>query len=107
MDALKKAQDACSKKLLSEEKYCDAVAVLREGQRVPFVRPLLASLSPPLDKALYLGRSSDLVNVGCVAIFQAYKIYRVRVINYGSLVIKKGYFMAMCFLAFRWKTIGG
>ena len=52
--AMKKAQDRWSKKLLSDEKYCDAVAVLREGQRVPFVRPLLASLSPPLDTALYL-----------------------------------------------------
>ena len=70
--ALKKAQDRWSKKLLSREKYCDAVAVLREGQRVPFVRPLLASLSPPLDKALYLGKSSDLVNDRCVAILRKY-----------------------------------
>jgi len=48
------AQDAWSERLISEEKFCDTVAVLGpEGERFPFVRALLANLSDPLNAALY------------------------------------------------------
>ncbi|CAE7948012.1 unnamed protein product [Symbiodinium sp. KB8] len=49
------ARDAWSERLISEEKFCDAVAVLGpEGERFPFVRALLANLSDPLNAALCL-----------------------------------------------------
>ena len=55
MDTLKEAQDIWAESLLSDNEFCDAVAVLREGHRVPFLRPLLANLSLPLRKALWSG----------------------------------------------------
>ena len=35
MDTLKEAQDIWAESLLSDNEFCDAVAVLREGHRVP------------------------------------------------------------------------
>ncbi|CAE7598212.1 btbd6a [Symbiodinium natans] len=50
----KQAQDRWSERLLSEERFADAVAILgAEGQRVPFIRAHLAALSEPLCAALY------------------------------------------------------
>ena len=48
------ARAACCEKLLANEKYCDAVAIVGpEAHRVPFIRALLANLSEPLGAALY------------------------------------------------------
>eukprot|EP00434_Breviolum_minutum_P026448 symbB.v1.2.023383.t2/scaffold2106.1/size89218/2 len=48
------AQDRWAESLLTEVDYCDAVAILGEDEvRVPFVRALVATLSPPLRAALY------------------------------------------------------
>eukprot|EP00438_Fugacium_kawagutii_P000066 Skav228439 [mRNA] locus=scaffold5757:27041:28180:+ [translate_table: standard] len=47
-------QDQWSERLISEEKFCDAVAVLGpEGRKVPLIRAHLAALSEPLNAALY------------------------------------------------------
>lgn len=54
MELFAQAQEKWSESLLSEEVYCDAVAILGlEAQRVPFIRPLLACLSQPLKALLY------------------------------------------------------
>eukprot|EP00434_Breviolum_minutum_P038162 symbB.v1.2.033843.t1/scaffold4261.1/size42272/2 len=51
---LKVAQQKWSEKLVSDEKFCDAVAILgAEGHRRPFLRAHLAAMSEPLCAALY------------------------------------------------------
>eukprot|EP00438_Fugacium_kawagutii_P030939 Skav233222 [mRNA] locus=scaffold1215:94379:95815:+ [translate_table: standard] len=50
----KAVQDKWSERLISEEKFSDAVAILGpEGRKVPFIRAHLAALSEPLCAALY------------------------------------------------------
>eukprot|EP00438_Fugacium_kawagutii_P015345 Skav202563 [mRNA] locus=scaffold2177:172423:173850:- [translate_table: standard] len=50
----KKVQQRLCERLISEEKFCDAVAILGpEGRRKPFIRAHLAALSEPLCAALY------------------------------------------------------
>ena len=50
----RRAQDRWAERLISEEKFSDAVAILGpEEKRVPFVRAHLAALSEPLCAALY------------------------------------------------------
>ena len=54
MEIFAQAQEKWSQSLLTEEVYCDAVAIVgSEAQRVPFIRPLLACLSQPLKALLY------------------------------------------------------
>ena len=51
---LEVAQQKWSEKLVSDEKFCDAVAILgAEGHRRPFLRAHLAAMSEPLCAALY------------------------------------------------------
>ncbi|CAK9070629.1 unnamed protein product [Durusdinium trenchii] len=52
-DARERALRRVARAVGGAERYCDAVAVLRNGRRVPFIRALLAALSLPLEKALY------------------------------------------------------
>ena len=55
MERFRTAQDAWSERLITQERFCDAVAVLGPdgSTRVPFIRALLANLSEPLNAALY------------------------------------------------------
>eukprot|EP00435_Cladocopium_sp_Y103_P047192 s677_g13.t2 len=52
-DAFKHAQVRRCESWLTDEDLCDAVAIVGEGHRVPFLRAPLASLSQPLKAALY------------------------------------------------------
>lgn len=54
LSRLEVAQQKWSEKLVSDEKFCDAVAILgAEGHRRPFLRAHLAAMSEPLCAALY------------------------------------------------------
>ena len=65
-----KLQNEWAERLISEEKFCDAVAILGEGERVPFIRAHLANLSETfvqpcmaISKKIARGRSNSKTSV--------------------------------------------